>query len=182
MYDVVIIGAGSTGSSAAYHLAKMGYRVAVVDKRGVGQGMTAYSSGIVRAFYSVREVAEMALYSLKFFQGFEREFGGVPAYMRTGLLVIAGDYLRDNVEMLRSMGGVRIELIDAERVHELIGAEIGEGEVAAWEDDAGYADTTMVANAFATRAKELGASFIVDEPSWTCVEEGLGQLRPDTAS
>ncbi|GGP20201.1 oxidoreductase [Thermocladium modestius] len=161
MYDVVIIGAGSTGSSAAYHLAKMGYRVAVVDKRGVGQGMTAYSSGIVRAFYSVREVAEMALYSLKFFQGFEREFG-VPAYMRTGLLVIAGDYLRDNVEMLRSMG-VRIELIDAERVHELIGAEIGEGEVAAWEDDAGYADTTMVANAFATRAKELGASFIVDE-------------------
>lgn len=182
--DVVIIGAGSTGSSAAYNLAKRGYRVTVIDKRGIGQGMTAYSSGIVRAFYSVREVAEMALYSLRFFQEFNKEFG-YNAFTRTGLLVVAGDYLRRNVEMLRELG-VDIELIDHEKARELIDMETNQGELIAWENDAGYADTTMVSNAFAARAKELGASFIIDEARLSIgngepkvITSSHGELRGD---
>lgn len=182
--DVIIIGAGSTGSSAAYNLARRGYKVTVIDKRGIGQGMTAYSSGIVRAFYSVREVAEMALYSLRFFQEFNKEFGD-NAFTRTGLLVIADNYLKRNVEMLRELG-VDIELMDHEKAKELIDAEIREGELIAWENDAGYADTTMVANAFAARAKELGASFIIDEAHLSIVNDepriitsSHGELRGD---
>ena len=32
-FDIVVIGAGPAGNSAAFHLAKSGYRVAVIDKR-----------------------------------------------------------------------------------------------------------------------------------------------------
>nr|WP_243666465.1 FAD-binding oxidoreductase [Vulcanisaeta sp. JCM 16159] len=44
-FDVAVIGAGSTGATTAYYLAKEGFRVLVIDKRGVAQGMTAYSLG-----------------------------------------------------------------------------------------------------------------------------------------
>ena len=33
IFDIVVIGAGPAGNSAAFHLAKYGYSVAVIDKR-----------------------------------------------------------------------------------------------------------------------------------------------------
>lgn len=63
-FDVVVVGAGSTGgATTAYYLAREGFRVLVVDKRGIAQGMTAYSLGLVRSYYANDYVARMSHYS-----------------------------------------------------------------------------------------------------------------------
>ncbi|MDP3741881.1 MAG: FAD-dependent oxidoreductase [Candidatus Micrarchaeota archaeon] len=45
--DVVVIGSGIAGISAAYHLEKAGYDVAVLEEYEVASGATQYSSGIL---------------------------------------------------------------------------------------------------------------------------------------
>lgn len=47
-YDVIIVGFGAAGASAAIEAADRGARVLVLD-RGYGGGATAYSGGIVYA-------------------------------------------------------------------------------------------------------------------------------------
>jgi glycine/D-amino acid oxidase-like deaminating enzyme len=48
--DVVVIGAGAIGTGAAYELARAGLRVAVVDRRGVGQEASGANVGLVTVF------------------------------------------------------------------------------------------------------------------------------------
>ena len=48
--DVVIIGAGVHGASAAYHLAQSGARVTVVERLTPAGGPTGLSSGVCRAY------------------------------------------------------------------------------------------------------------------------------------
>jgi glycine/D-amino acid oxidase-like deaminating enzyme len=43
--DVVIIGGGITGITAAYNLFKAGKKVAVIEARKIGGGATGYSTG-----------------------------------------------------------------------------------------------------------------------------------------
>jgi len=46
--DVVVMGAGISGALAAWHLARAGYNVVVVDKRHVGMGSTAASTALLQ--------------------------------------------------------------------------------------------------------------------------------------
>ena len=76
--EVVIIGGGVTGASAAYHLTRRGVRdVVVVDKGALASGGTGRSSACVRLHYSTAETCRMIRFSLDFFQHFaERTEGG----------------------------------------------------------------------------------------------------------
>ncbi len=46
--EIVIIGAGITGTLMAYHLGKAGHKVMVVDRRHPGMGSTAASTGLLQ--------------------------------------------------------------------------------------------------------------------------------------
>ncbi len=46
--DVVVIGAGITGSSSAFQLAQRGLQVALVEKRFLAAGSSGKSSAIIR--------------------------------------------------------------------------------------------------------------------------------------
>ncbi len=161
-FDVIIIGAGSTGSTAAYYLAREGFRVLVVDSRGVAQGMTAYSLGLVRSYYTNEDVARMAHYSHEFFMNFGKEFG-VEVFTKTGLLVISSNEanMRAVYGMLRRIGA-RVRLLSSDEIRDLLNAEVS-GEFGIYEEDAGYADTGLYTNTVMKRAMELGAEFVLDE-------------------
>ena len=166
MFDVAVIGGGSTGTSIAYHLARRGYRTALVERRGIGAGMTALSTGVVRSFYSVPEVARMAAYSHSYFLRFAEEHG-VDVFTRCGLIVVGrgpdADAIRANVEMLRGMG-IGVRLLAPDEARALVpGLEVGEGEAAALEEGAGYADTTATARAFHESFLAHGGTHIADE-------------------
>src|SRR3972149_162432 len=46
--DAIVLGAGIVGASAAFHLAKRGLAVALVDRRGPGGGASYGSAGILQ--------------------------------------------------------------------------------------------------------------------------------------
>src|ERR1700678_4465766 len=53
--DVVVLGGGLAGCSAALHLAKRGYRVALLEAHAVGYGATGRSGGGKKLFFFSRQ-------------------------------------------------------------------------------------------------------------------------------
>ncbi len=161
-YDFLIIGAGSTGTSIAYHLALMGKKVAVVDRGGIAAGNTGKSSALVRTHYSNELIARMALYSQNIFRDFQKI--GYSGFTRTGMIFPFGrnykDVARENVGMLRSIGVDEPE-IDVKKVREYFHDVNLDGyEYICYEPESGYADPVATSNSFADKARELGAQFI----------------------
>ncbi len=176
-YDAVVIGAGSTGVTTAYYLAREGFRVLVIDRRGVVQGMTAYSLGLVRSYYANEDVARMSHYSHGFFMNFERNFG-VNVFTRTGLLVIGNDEddMRRTFEVLRGIG-TNARLLSSNEIREMLNADVASNEVGIYEEDAGYADTSLYTNTIMNRARELGVEFIIDEAQVQVEGDGVAGVR-----
>ena len=70
--DVVIVGAGVTGMSIAWHLARLGIHCTVVERTGVGSGMTSVQLGGVRTQWSSRLTCRLALESRAFYENVEK--------------------------------------------------------------------------------------------------------------
>ncbi|SDN75479.1 glycine oxidase ThiO [Alkalicoccus daliensis] len=76
MYDVIIAGAGVTGLSTGYHLAKSGERVLVIDKNAAGKGASFAAAGMLGAQTELHQSAEMFQFAVKcrnYFQTFTEE-------------------------------------------------------------------------------------------------------------
>jgi glycine/D-amino acid oxidase-like deaminating enzyme len=92
--DIIVIGAGIVGSSAAFQLAKSGHQVLLVDKAaGPGFGSTSASSAVVRFEYSKLETAVSAWES-KFIWENLRDYLEAPAnepvatFHQTGIVIL----------------------------------------------------------------------------------------------
>ena len=70
--DVLIVGGGVNGVAIAFHLARRGARVTVVERDSIAAGPTGRSCGLVRQHYSHPTTARMAL-----------ESSDPPAHLRT---------------------------------------------------------------------------------------------------
>lgn len=159
--DVVIVGGGLEGCSAAYALTRAGITDVVVVERGtVGSGMTAKSSGIVRCHYGVPSLAAMATDSLDTFENAEEIFGTDIGFRQIGYVVGVGPA---NVEPFRgSLAaqqaiGVLTEEVDVEMVADLWPqADLSDFAAFAYEKRGGYGDAYMTAQAFAGAARAAG--------------------------
>jgi glycine oxidase len=96
--DVIIVGAGIIGCACAHSLAAEGAQVRVVDTRGVGQGASQASAGVLAPFIEGHEsgpLRQLGQRSLGLFERFVREAGeasGLPIpHARAGTLEIALD-------------------------------------------------------------------------------------------
>lgn len=155
--DVVVIGAGITGTSAAFQLAQRGLKVALVEKRFIAAGSTGKSSAIIRQHYSNEITAQMALYSLRVFQNFANAVGGDAGFVTTGFVVLvdvkdrAG--LEENVAMQKRVG-VNTRIIAPAELSEL-DFPMAEARTvaAAYEPESGYADPASAATGFADAAR-----------------------------
>jgi sarcosine oxidase subunit beta len=75
--DVVIIGGGVNGASAAFSLASLGVRrVTVVERRHLAAGATGKSGALVRMHYTNEAESRLAWESLKVFRDFANVVGG----------------------------------------------------------------------------------------------------------
>jgi sarcosine oxidase subunit beta len=83
------------GCSVAFHLARLGAgRVTVLERRQVGAGTTAQSSGILRTHYSVIQNVELALASwqvFKDFAGYLQDEEASAGLVRCGYLIASPD-------------------------------------------------------------------------------------------
>jgi sarcosine oxidase subunit beta len=161
--DAVVVGAGTTGVSVAFHLALAGMRrVVVLERRFVGAGGTGRSVGIIRQLYPTREATQMVVRSLAVYRDFDAVVGGASGYVRCGVLIGVGPAMRASLEttlgLQRSLG-VRAELldpVDVARIDPRIDVA-GLGAVL-HEPDSGYADPAGVAAAYAAAARRHGVS------------------------
>lgn len=161
-YDVVVIGAGIHGASAAYHLTERGLRVAVFERTVPAGGPTGRSSAIVRAYYTNQFLAEAAKDSMEMFKHFgELTDGADSGFRQTGGAFLHAEseleQCRDVVARLLETG-VQAEVIEPDTFGEMLpGFELDDVAIAVWEPNAGYADPAGTTQGMVSKAVKGGA-------------------------
>lgn len=89
-YDVIIIGAGSVGTPAAYYFSKAGFKTLVLDPLpSVGQGSSKKAIGGVRATHSDPAKIRLCLRSLEIFSTWKEETGDDIEWYQGGYCFVA---------------------------------------------------------------------------------------------
>ena len=103
--DVVIIGGGVNGCSLAYQIAKGGKKVVLCERSYFCSGATGRCGAGIRQQWSTRENAELAIKSIKIFEGLEKELGNDIGLRQGGYLII----VHDKKDMIQSEKNVKME-------------------------------------------------------------------------
>ena len=176
--EAVVIGGGVMGASILYNLASMGVVAPILlERQTLGAGSTGRSSGAIRMHYSTEVNARLAWESLRYFQNWDELVGGGgdPGFVRTGYMVFAPEHeakgFRHNIDMQQRIG-IDTRIVSWTEARDLAHAfHLGESEHFAWEDQSGHGDPSGTALAYATRARELGASVVLESPATGVVVE-----------
>src|SRR5271166_5043323 len=106
--DVIIVGGGVHGASLAFHLARRGVKVIVLEKQFVGAGATGRSSGLVRMHYDMEVESRLAWESFRYFRNWADLVGGDCGFTRTGFIQLVNpdqeEILKANVQMHQRIG------------------------------------------------------------------------------
>ncbi len=113
--DVVVVGAGALGASAAYHLARLGARVVLLDRAAPGSQTSPRAAGLtsqVRATVALTTLARRAVTKLA---AFTEETGQPLRFTQSGALKIARTE-RDAAQLVREVrlgreAGVEIDFV-----------------------------------------------------------------------
>jgi glycine/D-amino acid oxidase-like deaminating enzyme len=122
--DIVVIGAGIIGMSAAFQLARRSsLRIIVLDRGvGPGEGSTGASSAVCRFRYSHAEIVRLAMDGIGAYQSwpeFLKNAAPMARYHRIGALWLSGDPDWTSHEASRLGGlGVRVDTLDDRAMRE----------------------------------------------------------------
>ena len=101
--DVAVIGAGVVGASVAFHLAKLGRKVVVLERGlGRGEGSTGRATGGFRAQFETEVNVRLSLLSRDKLRRFSDEVGADPGYLPCGYL-----WLADSDAQLAALGSAQ---------------------------------------------------------------------------
>jgi sarcosine oxidase subunit beta len=167
---VVIIGAGVTGASIAWHLASMGCRdVRVVDRgRDFGEGSTPRATGGFRAQFGTEVNVRLSLLSREKLRRFEDEIGVDSGYRPYGYLFLART--REELDGLRSAQAVQhacglseARMIDRGEAMRLNSAVLDEEVIGgAYCPTDGFIRAMQILRGYADAAKRMGVRFEFD--------------------
>src|SRR5215216_4939773 len=161
--DVVIIGGGCMGTSAAYHLARLGYTDVVILEREplLGMGSTGRNAGGVRHQFSSEANVRLSIESIHLFERFADEVGYEIDFHQDGYLFLLSTEenvraFKQNVEMQRRLG-VEVDLLTPDEARKLAPGIGVEGILAAtFCPRDGIADPNGVTMGFARSAQSAG--------------------------
>jgi glycine cleavage system aminomethyltransferase T/glycine/D-amino acid oxidase-like deaminating enzyme len=160
---VVVIGAGVSGASVAYHLTERGERdVLVLERAELTSGSTFHSAGLVGQLRADPTLTRMNTYSVELYRALERT-EHAPGWVECGGIRLASSPQR--LEEIRRQlgwarhGGLELAEISAAQAHELFPLIETEGVLgAAWSPTDGYVDPARLCYALAALARAGGAS------------------------
>jgi sarcosine oxidase subunit beta len=167
--DVVVVGGGVVGCSAAYHLAAAGAgRVLLLERAGaVGTGSTGACAGGFRFQFSSKINVELSIASVPMIVGFSEEHGLPLDVVRDGYLFLIRDdatLRRFTVaaEMQRSLG-VDARVLQPDEAAQLAPGIAVEGLVGAtFCPQDGIADPGGLTQGYATVAGRAGAEILLE--------------------
>jgi sarcosine oxidase subunit beta len=160
--DVIVIGGGIVGCSAAYYLAKRGVSVILLEKNGVGSGASGRSGGGVRQ--SARATPEMPLANeaVALFPTLSGDLGVDIEYVQKGnlRLVESVDHIRPmQVDVTRQQSiGLDVRWVGQTDVYELVPSLKRESVFgASFCPTDGHANPLKVTTGYANAAMRAGA-------------------------
>ncbi len=163
--DAIVVGAGVQGASLAFHLARRGVRVLVLERATVASGATGRSSGFVRMHYDLEAESRLAWASFPYFRHWKELVGaGDCGFVRTGFVKLVPaplvESLRANVTIHQRIG-IPSRVIGPDEVVRLLPGIVTEDVVAAaYEPESGYADPAGTAAGFLAAARDRGARLL----------------------
>ncbi|MEP7453615.1 FAD-dependent oxidoreductase [Phyllobacterium sp. SB3] len=162
--DVLIIGAGIVGSSAAYFLARSGLSTTLVDRVHPAGGPTGKSSALLHAFYLMPELSRLALRGREILVGLPEIANGNSFVTQVGMMWVCGEdssaAWTGAAERIRGQGG-QIETLSPQEFTSAVPAFSDDRvALALWEPEFGYADAFGATNALANGARNEGATLL----------------------
>jgi sarcosine oxidase subunit beta len=166
--DVIIVGAGIAGNSAAYYCAKKGLKVIVLEEEMIGNGGSSRNGGGARV--SGRDLREMplAIYATqKIWPNLKDELGVDPEYRRKGYLVCGyNDTHKEGIKKRikdAAKSGIEMFLIEGDDLKKINPYLSEHVTCAGWTPTDGVANPLTATLGFYKRARELGVRFITGE-------------------
>lgn len=159
--DVVVIGAGIQGLSAAYHLNRAGVRdVVVVEMEVIGAGSSGRSAAMLTLQRDGEANVRMAQFAFEEYMAFESELGVSPGYERTGMLRLFGPELEDEARrhaQTRQQLNVETEVLAPDEVQARWPFVSAEGlALGVYGPDDGVLDPHSVMQGYARAARRMG--------------------------
>ena len=169
-YDVIVIGAGSIGTPAAFCLAQKGLKILVLESAAsVGQGSNKKAIGGIRATHSDPAKIRLCLRSIEIFSTWHESFEEDIEWYEGGYVYVAyspreEQTLKDLLVKQKSFG-LNIDWLDSTGLLRVVPDLNPEGLLGGtFSPEDGSASPLLAVHAFYTQAVRLGAEFQYNEP------------------
>lgn len=174
--DVLVVGAGLTGSSAAWHLAARGLSVTLVEARGIGhdRGSSHGTSRIYRRAYADPHYVDLTGRAEYLWDELEDRSGQL-LRTRTGGIDHGAERNPEALAALMKERGVTAELLSPEAARERFRGMEFAGPVL-FHPDAGHLDADRTVRAGVDVAAFLGAAVVEGAPVTRMEQTGQGVL------
>ena len=163
-HEYIVVGAGITGASTAYHLVKGGAdRVLLLDRHGPAAGGTGKSAAIIRQHYSTPLAARLTKDSIGMLSCMTDELGASGGFVACGWRMLVPEAMsegvRRNVAMQTSIG-IRTSYVEGAAATDGLDWLDPEGIAGiVHEPDGGYADPVQATEAYVGAFRKAGGSF-----------------------
>jgi len=168
-FDVVVVGAGITGASTAYHLQRLGVeRVLLIDRDGPAAGGTGKSAAIIRQHYSTPVLSRLTRAGIEMLKELPQSIGKDSGFVQSGWYFLVPEAMRAqaeaNMAMQRGLGIETRILTDREIVETLPWLDPEGIDRVIHEPAGGYADPVRTTEAYVEGFRALGGIFWAKTP------------------
>lgn len=178
---IVIVGGGIIGCSTAYHLARMGQEVTLLEKAQLTSGSTWHAAGLVGQLRSNANVTQLLGYSIELYDRLEEETGLATGWkMNGGLRLACNEERWTEVKRQATTAhsfGLDMHLLTPAEARDLWPLmDVGDVVGAAFLPTDGQASPSDITQALARGARSAGALILERTPVTRIIVEN-GQLK-----